>query len=151
MPLGDALRRRDATGVRLEFDPGAPSARPTYRLGADEDLLDLACPSVRQCTAISSGGQVQWFDPASESAASNIFQIDEDGNLLGIACPSLRQCTAVDDLGGELTFDPRTLVGPIPAVPRIALDPDSLTALACPSATRCTAVDDHGREVTFAP
>jgi hypothetical protein len=63
----------------------------------------------------------------------------------------LRQCTAVDDLGGELTFDPRTLVGPIPAVPRIALDPDSLTALACPSATRCTAVDDHGREVTFAP
>lgn len=112
-------------------------------------LSRVACPSVRQCTAVDGSGLAVTFDPSSPGGGTRrTIQIAGDRALKGIACPSVTQCTAVDAAGGEITFDP---VARLPGARIVIEAGNDLTGVACPTATWCTAVDAAGNEVSFDP
>jgi hypothetical protein len=81
-------------------------ARTAVPVGPKRGVLSaIACPSVRQCTAVSDAGQAITFNPASPRTATTA-RIDRS-SLEGISCPNVTQCTALGRSGRETTFDPR--------------------------------------------
>ena len=109
-------------------------------------LTGVACPSVRQCTAVGGMDEVT-FNPASPGSPT-LTAIAPGASLNSVACPSVSQCTAVDTNGREVTFNPLSPGIPAPVV----IDPgNALYSLACPSVSQCTAIDGAGREVMFNP
>ena len=110
-------------------------------------LVDVACPSASQCTAVGTVGQQVTFNPTAPGTPTQTT-IDAGHELRGVACPSASQCTAVDRDGRQVTFNPTAPGTPTPTT----IDAGHwLTGVACPSTSQCTAVDDDGRQVTFNP
>jgi hypothetical protein len=111
------------------------------------ELVALACPLARQCTAVSAHGLAVTFDPLAPGAPRPAV-IDQRARMEGVSCPSATQCTAVDGQGWEDTFNP---VRPrILTTARIATASTPL-AIACPSTRECSVVGTGGIEVAFSP
>ena len=141
--------RSPRSATRRQIDSFPPTLPSSSRVSP---LMAVACPSVRQCTALGDERQFT-FDPRSPGA---VISTTLDGDLLptgvavltGVACSSASQCTAVDNFGNEITFDPRSRTdgAPVP-INRYS----QLWGIACPSAHQCTAAGAHGRVFTFDP
>ena len=116
-------------------------------------LTDIACPSVRRCSAVDNLGRradvrpTGLGDGVTSSLKQNAFGGDDGTPINGIACATFALCTGVDAGGNADTFDPASTAGPN----TVQIDSESLTAVACPTPTQCTAVDRAGRDVTFNP
>jgi hypothetical protein len=111
----------------------------------------VACPSIRQCTAVDDAGREVTFDPTA-SANQTVTSIQEYPVIYrgfnALACPSIKQCTAID-AEHEVTFDP---AAPGSRTTATIDSTGSLNSLSCPSPAQCTAVDGYGGvEVTFDP
>jgi hypothetical protein len=145
-PTADECVAVDENGQELTFDPRHPP--PSYNYNTDSGggtangidanpLIAIACPAVRQCTAVDDSGGAVTFDPTHPNATP-VTQ----------ACPTTLPCTAVDAAGNAMTFDPIS-AGASPTLDPI--DPGTeLLGIACPSASLCTAVGGTV-EVTFDP
>jgi hypothetical protein len=137
------------------------SSRPVpVTIDSGYDLDGVACPSTRQCTAISGAGsgmndagEVTFNPTAPGHPSPRTIDFDVtiglDNILAGVACPSTSQCTAVDGQGNEVTFNPTSPGSPTPTL--IDSKILGLALVACPSTSRCTAIDYDGNEVTFDP
>ncbi|MCW3040462.1 MAG: hypothetical protein JWM31_2367 [Solirubrobacterales bacterium] len=130
------------------FDPTSPAQPSTTTLVQQigttiEAFTGVACPSVSQCTAITSSGVAYTFDPASVATASQARAVaDEDGDpfnkrVLGIACPTVTQCTTDDRIGRVATFNPQS---PSAATPVGVSDQRLSSSIACASVTHCAVV-----------
>jgi hypothetical protein len=113
----------------------------------------VACPSIRQCTAVDNASREVTFDPTAPGSPTVTYiheypVIYPTNGFTAVVCPSIRQCTAID-AEHEVTFDPTA-----PGSPTTAMidSTGSLSSLSCPSPAQCTAVDGYGGvEVTFDP
>ena len=109
-------------------------------------LTGVACPSVRQCTAVGGMDEVT-FNPASPGSPT-VTPIAPGASLNSVACPSVSQCAAIVDGVGEVTFNPLSPGIPAPVV----IDAGhALYSVACPSVNQCTAAVDGPQELTFDP
>lgn len=69
----------------------------------------LACPSVTQCTAITSSATTYTFNPASPgSAAASRNNLVYGDFISGFTCLSVTSCVAVSFYANELAFNPVT-------------------------------------------
>lgn len=130
------------------FNPGKPASRSSASgIRIDKArIVGLACPGVRECTAVDERGREVNFNPDHPAARS--VHSESSKALSGIACSSAAQCTAVGKHGIEVTF--------VPTNGALITSQDidgarKLTAIACPTARQCSAVDQLGREITFDP
>jgi hypothetical protein len=132
----------------------SPAANAVLTQGQiyETGVVQLACPSVDQCTATAGimgehhPGQVVTFDPLSPGgAAAQTLAAGED--LFDLSCPSTSQCTTGNLKGEELTFDPSNPGTPEP----VGLESGIIESVSCPSTTQCTTGDDSSKEATFDP
>ena len=130
-------------GRAVTFNPGSGRAiargrvaypyqcnEPTCGTTLEGDTLAaLACPSVRQCTAVAGDGVEATFNPAAPSGARR-SAVDPNGSgFAAVACPSPHQCTALDAVAA-VTFDPRAPNNATSVV--IVPGGRGLLSLACP-------------------
>jgi hypothetical protein len=154
----DSTERADR---ELTFDPNAPGTLTPHMVGGaypfcgmnchtNGYVTGVACPSVKQCTAVDDAGREVTFDPnapGDPTPTSVTINPLIFGGLEGVACPSVKQCTAVERAGRQVTFDPTSPGNSTP----VSIEERQLYAVACPSSLQCTAVDEYGGEVTFDP
>jgi hypothetical protein len=146
-------------GDEATFDPTSPAAAKAATIEQGKrQMIDLACPSNVQCTALDQDGGEVTFDPQTPPAtAASAAWV---GTTLAewIACGSTTQCTVIAPKGKESTFNPTT---PTPALVSAKVDTsntgggpgqtEGVGGISCPVATSCVAVDAGGRAVAFAP
>jgi hypothetical protein len=144
------------SGDEVTFNPQAPGSRSEVTVDSGNDLFDIVCPSVTQCTALDASDQEVTFNPQGPGSPTPVLMENANGvnGLNAIDCPSTSQCTAADDGGRVLTFDPASPSGA--KITKVA--PNSgggLSSIACPSTSQCTAggVTNNGPgfEITFNP
>ncbi|HEY5198209.1 MAG TPA: hypothetical protein VIJ51_14400 [Solirubrobacteraceae bacterium] len=147
------------------FNPAAPGLPTPAIVDPDHTtVIDVACPSTNQCTAVAGAEEVT-FNPTAPGNPTPVA-IDDNDNYAAmdaVACPSLTLCVTVGDagqvedgsgnqvlvMGQEETFNPES---PGPAVATTPIDPAySLGSVACPSVSECVAVGDSGQVVVFDP
>jgi len=146
-------------GDEATFDPTSPAAAEAVTIEQGKrQILDLACPSDVQCTALDKDGGEVTFNPQMPPTAAPTAVGFGTSLVVAIACGSTTQCTVIAPNGKEFTFDPAT---PTSTVVSANVDSSSrgggpgqtegVTAISCPAATSCVAVDAVGRAVAFAP
>jgi hypothetical protein len=146
-------------GVEATFDPSSPTGTVPVRVEpGTSQIIDLACSSRAQCTALDGAGGAVTFNPQAPPTAPPDRAAIGGGSADAIACGATTQCTIVAENGKEFTFDPAT---PTPPVQSVRIDPsgvgggpgqaEGLTAVSCPATTSCVAVDAVGRVIEFAP
>ncbi len=146
-------------GDEATFDPAAPSATTLVKVEQGKNqIVDLACPSAAQCTALDeSGGEVTFNPQAPPTTPPDRVAIG--GSSAGaVACAATTQCTVIAQNGKEFTFDPAT---PTPPVQSAKIDAagigggpgqtEGLTAISCPATSLCVAVDAVGQAIGFSP
>jgi hypothetical protein len=146
-------------GVEATFDPSSPTGTPSVKVEQGTNrIIDLACPSSAQCTALDAGGGEVTFNPQAPPTTPPDRVAVAGSSAVAIACGATTQCTVVAQNGKEFTLDPST---PTPPVASARLEPsgigggpgqtEGLTAISCPVATSCVTVDGVGRAIAFAP
>ena len=128
---------------------------------------DLACPSVAQCTEVTSNGEAVTFNPSSQHASVPIVidTIPQTRNpegksdvppkprtpLIWVACPTRTECTALDEDSNAFAFNPISPRSPIIVTLRPpGLRPGEYVDIACPSPSQCTVIDEFSG-YTFDP
>jgi hypothetical protein len=144
----------DGFGGELTFDPQSPGSPNDTTIDRGAYLLDLACGSSAQCTALEQPGPMEevnlgqaTFNPLSPGPPSPTV-IEDNTSGTGLACPLPTQCTVTDG-GNELTFNPGSPASPT-GIP-VETGGGEAEAIACSSPAQCTVVDNNGGEVTFNP
>ena len=102
-------------------------------------LAGLACPGLRLCVAVDSGGDESVFDPLISHPRGHGRRINHPGTLVGVACASERECVAIDPRGFALSGAPGRR-----GWQANRLSTSGLTGVACPSASECVVVDGTG-------
>lgn len=147
-----------AAAASWALDANHPATPGTTKV-ARITTLDLACPSVTQCTAVGGNRfsgppseQFVTFNPGRLAAASPVTA--PGAFLTKVACPTARLCVAVGndiDQWPVITFDPTSSA--TPAAHPLAHETigGGLADVACPSPSQCTAMSITGQAYTFDP
>jgi hypothetical protein len=140
---------------QLSFDPAAPGTPMPVAIDSrgfiDELfatnylLVEVACPSLSECAAVDTEGNVSTFDPQAPGPRA-LTPLAGVAGLIGVACPTTAECVGLDIDGPEVTFDPAnpstdsvTAVGTAPVAPA--------PAGACPAARSCVTSRTTGARV----
>jgi hypothetical protein len=117
------------------------------RIGADDYLEGLSCPSAAFCVAVDESGYVYTYSGGSWSSGS---QIDANpypsDDLTDVSCPNDHFCMAVDFGGYAYAYSNGVWSA---GAPIVATPGAELNAISCASATFCVAVDNNGFAYTY--
>jgi hypothetical protein len=123
----------DGKATELTFDPAAPGTPTPVAIDSrgifaelyatNYLLVEVACPSLSECAAVDTEGNVSTFDPQAPGPR-DLTPLPGVAGLIGVACPTTVECVGLDIDGPEVTFDPAnpstdsvTAVGTAPVAP----------------------------------
>jgi Tol biopolymer transport system component len=147
---GSLEPQRTRVSVSLSVRPARAPRRPApVTILPLEDTFLVACPSVRQCTAVGVDGYAVTFNPRRPRQHQRHRQLRSaslNSDPEGLVCPSTTQCTVFTYRSKEITFNPVSLGHQ--TVAHIGRDVDSI---ACPSTRQCSVLSDSATLLSFDP
>jgi hypothetical protein len=100
---------------------------------------DLACPSIKLCVAVDSGGNVLASTTPAKPSSWTTSKVDDGFPLTAISCPQVKLCVAVDNNGRALASTKPA--GGAKAWHLVVTPAASLSSVSCPSTKLCLATD----------
>lgn len=140
------------TATRAHASRFAPSVVINATTLGGLEFRDIACPSPRQCTAVSSKGDVVTFDPVSTRIVASAALRTDPEAFSDLACPATGECTLLDASENEFSIQPTNPQALSPrSIHASAARNAGIRSLSCPSVAQCTAVGTASDAVTFDP
>jgi hypothetical protein len=115
----------------------ASSLRHPSALFGTNEIVGMACPSVKQCTVLTSAGVQVTFNPVhgGKLIAAKLFS-DTESESFALDCATESLCVAADSTGVVVGFDPRHEKAK-PKYTTTLSNASYQTSVACPTKSLC--------------
>jgi hypothetical protein len=147
--LGATALLAVTAGGAAAHPAGVSQARSAHVAFSYNEVNALACPTTKQCTALTPTGRQVTFDPTrgGEVTSTKLFSNTLD-ETYALDCASVHLCVAADSSGDLVGFNPRARTKP---KYRATLQGASYqTSVACPSKSLCV-LDSYQAEGRLNP
>jgi hypothetical protein len=133
---GATALRADTAGTAAAHTTEVSRARTAHVAFSYSEVNALACPSTKQCTAITPAGKQVTFNPthAGKVTSVKLFSNTLD-EAFALDCASVHLCVAADSAGDVVGFNPRATTKP--KYTATLQGASYQTGVSCPSKSLC--------------